>query len=101
MAQKKGKNKQGEVENTPGNLKKAKYNVSVLINGKLFKTETSDIVESILELKPEKITNKIIITVSQGDKKFEKMVFVQMAKRIFNNKLAADIFAKNAIKSLK
>lgn len=74
---------------------KPKYKLTITLGGEVYKIQTDDIKEAILSLKPQKITNTVIIKAERGKKSVEKKVFVFLARRIFNNPLAAQFFAKS------
>jgi trehalose/maltose hydrolase-like predicted phosphorylase len=78
-----------------------KYKLTVAIGGETFETQTNDLKKSILDLKPAKITNKVIVRVEEGKKFIEKILFVFPARRVFNNSVAAEYFVKNILLSLK
>jgi hypothetical protein len=77
------------------------YKISVLINGQTFENETTSIQEALLELKPAKVTNKVIITVSEGSRKYVDALNVFRAKKVFFNKVAAEFFEKRVKLGLK
>lgn len=89
----------------PKTIKKPKltdgYKLSVYLGGECFEIETDDLKGAILDLKPEKIVNKVRIIVEKGDSKIEKILMVFQARRIFKVPLATEFFVKNLILALK
>lgn len=80
--------------------RKGEYSLSVLLGGKTFDIQTDNLKDAILSLKPEKITNKVMVTASRGDKKITKLLFVLPARRVFSNQLSAEFFAKSLMTAL-
>ena len=74
---------------------KGKYHLTIYAMDKKFECDTDDLKQAILDLKPEKITNKIRIICTKGEKRIEKILFVYPARRIFNIPLATEFFSRN------
>jgi len=81
--------------------KVSKYHLQVFIGSQEYNCDTDDIVEAIASLKPAKITNKVRVIVTSGDKKIEKLLFVMPARRVFNIRMATEFFVKNIKLALK
>ena len=77
------------------------YKLTVCVGGNTFTTQTDDLKSAILALKPEKIVNRVLVTIEKGGKKFERNLFVFKARMIFYNPLACQFFVKNAELMLK
>ena len=77
------------------------YKLSILLGGETYVNTTPNIKESLLDLKPVKIVNKVVITVTHAGKKFEKVLTVMEARRIFTNRLSAEFFEKRVKLGLK
>lgn len=77
-----------------------KYELGVEIDGVKQWFTTNDPAETLLEMHPHPIKGKILITLERGEKKAERLLFVMRARRIFNNRLSAQIFTRDLIRAI-
>lgn len=80
---------------------KGQYHLTIFLGGVRYETDTNNIAKSILDLKPAKITNKVVIRIDKGKSFVEKVLYVFPARRVFNVPLATEFFAKNIVLLLK
>lgn len=71
------------------------YKVEVTLLGETLKFNTDNIAETLFNIKPVKISGKVVIKVTKGKKSFEKALNVFQARRLFINRLTATILEKN------
>lgn len=83
------------VEETPVLEPKGEYKLEIDILNEKLVFYTDDLVKTILDVKPAKITNKVILKVTKGDRTWEKVFFVIPARRLFKIPLATQFFVKN------
>lgn len=77
------------------------YKVTIAMNNDTHSFETNDLVQTLLDLKPESFKTKLVITVEKGDRKVEKQVmYSRQVRKLFNNKLTAQFFMRNIEKQL-
>jgi hypothetical protein len=93
--------KRGKKVEQPKEEPRGKYLLTISLGGNTYISYTDNIEKAILSLKPEKITNKVVVRVEEGKKITERILFVYPARRIFNVPLAAQFFAKNIVQRLK
>ena len=80
---------------------KGKYTLIIYMNNEVFATKTDDVYASLRNFTPTKITNKVIITLKEGDKYAERVLRVFPARRTFSQPIATEFVAKNLILRLK
>lgn len=79
-----------------------KYKLSILSSdGKNLKSSTDSLLDSLLSYKPEIIKGKTVIKVQSGDKVYEKVIFVPIARKLFFNDFAMKTFARNVERALQ
>lgn len=69
------------------------------INGD-FELETENVEEALAKFKPEFITGKVIVKATKGNRSFEKLLFVPLARKIFYNPFALKTFARTITRAL-
>lgn len=82
-------------------VKEPKYTLEVVINDVAHSIKTDDIKKSLLELKPTVLKTRFKITVSNGDKRFDKIMMVRLARLLFNNNLTMDTFVHRVTQYLQ
>lgn len=74
------------------------FYVEVEMNGKIAKGRTSDIAAAVQSLAPDRINTKVSMRFSLYGKKkgkvVDKVFMIPMARRLFINKMSADILTK-------
>jgi uncharacterized protein (UPF0333 family) len=73
----------------------------VSVCGQKLTVNTDNLAETILTIKPKKVTGKVIIEVTHNGKKVTRIMHPFQARKLFNNKLMAEFFAKNTMLQLK
>jgi len=83
--------------------KKKKYNLTLQIDKKKYRTEGNTVVSCINKLKiPRLITYKGIITVRHGKRKAERLLNTWQMRRLFSNQeIFKQVMAKNITMFLK
>lgn len=77
------------------------YQVSITSpDGNKYEVVKQDIEQALLGFKPKEISNKVIIRVQKKDLKYERVLGVPHARRIFNNELSTKIIARNIARAL-
>ena len=79
----------------------AEYKLSINLNGTLTEVETNDVSEGLLTIAPPIIKGKVVITLSHLGKTSTRMLDVVRARRVFQNRTSAQIFAKSLLMFLK
>jgi hypothetical protein len=69
-----------------------RFTMTAKVNGEDFIVKTNDPVESLLELRPDLIKDKTIVSLTEGKNVVEKVINVPKARLVFNNKLATESF---------
>lgn len=83
-------------------MDKTIYNVNVRsVNGLEVNTDTDNLLEAISSFQPQIIKGKVLVTVVRGKKKYERLLFVPQARRLFANEFALNIFARNIQRALQ
>ena len=81
--------------------KETGYTLTININGvESKKTSVKDVAEAILDLKPEFVQGATKVTLKKGKYETTRTLFASAARRMFNNKVAAETFAKNLVRSI-
>lgn len=76
------------------------YHVTITMNDQDYKASTDNLRDALLALNPPTIKTKVFFKVEHKGKTVEKLLFVPQARRVFLNKLSAEFFAVNIIKTL-
>lgn len=72
-----------------------KYNLAVTIDGETFTASTNDLVDAFLSLEPKKINSKVLIKITTADNKSaERWLYPVRARRLFTNRMFAQIYCK-------
>lgn len=77
---------------------KENYFLKIKVNDKVTEVETDDLKESILAVAPQFVKTKVHINVENEEgKKYEKVLFVEDAKKLFRNKTYMNFFLNHMI----
>lgn len=79
----------------------SRFVLTVSTNGSDYEIATNDLVESLLTLKLEKITNKVLVKVETEGKIAERWLYPFRARRLFTNRMFAEIFCKQLVMFFK
>ena len=74
--------------------KSENYIVSLTLNGKKYNLKGKTIGEAMSQIPPQVIKEKLVITISKGNKKVEKMFYPFQTKKLLISKVSQDIFEK-------
>jgi len=74
-----------------------KYGIKLTFNEQIMRKRTNDIKEAFMSAKPDILKSNVVITVTAGGKKVEKLLFLRQANRAFRNPIAAEILEKQIL----
>lgn len=77
------------------------FSVQIVLGDKTYKQSGPSIVAALEKFDIQKIVAKAVITVSQGKKKAETLLYPMMFRRLFMNRVARLIFEKRMTTMLK
>lgn len=72
------------------------YVVTISVSDEFFTTQTDNIAEAVLSFVPSKLNSKTVVEIEKGDKRFVKIFNVFQARRLFCNKLVAELLERDA-----
>lgn len=82
--------------------KKPEFTVSIQLGNEVYSFSADSVQEALNNIKPNKITLKGIITVSNGIDSFQEFLFPAQVKRLlYGSHTVRDIFAKKSLSTLK
>jgi len=95
--------KKAKVQVEKQDTKKGIFDIVLKINGVTYEANASEetLADTILDLKPIFYKTRLILTVTKGTQKVERIFFGLNARRIFNNKITMTSLTKNIIAGLK
>jgi hypothetical protein len=75
------------------------FKIKIKIGDQVFEKTATDLLEAFDDFKPEKITNKLTISVEFNGKVFERYMLPLQARRVFGggDRLALEIFVRNVL----
>ncbi len=76
------------------------YEVLLTIGSDIVSSETSDLAGFLRDYRGTPVKGKVILKVRRGENQIDRVLFVHQARKIFNNDLASEIFARNIERSL-
>jgi len=74
-----------------------KYEVTFKFNGESVKTETDDMNDAILAVKPTQLHTEMYVTVKNGQQLAERRVLLIPARRIFQDAFHREVFINNLL----
>lgn len=78
-----------------------KFEFTLNISDKEYIGSADNVTDAIFKLEPEKICNKGLLTLTNGELKSEKLFYVEPLRRLFMGKVARAMMAKYMEQSLK
>lgn len=73
------------------------YNLTVHLNGLVFKKRTNDLDKTIVDLKPEQLHTEVYITVKKGKDVMDRRLNLQQGRNLFNNEDFRQVFISNLL----
>ena len=77
--------------------KKGEYHIVVTLNDKTYECDTDDVIEAIVDLKPEFLRTRVLIDITKGDRTLSRMYYLREGKRLFYNQYAQAALLKSLI----
>lgn len=73
------------------------YSVMTIINGETKNTETDNLEETLMNLKPALVLTEMYLTVAKGDAKAERRLTPKQARFFFNDSIFRQVFMNNLL----
>lgn len=80
---------------------KPTYTVTLTYGDKSFSASSDDVTEAILGLRPDKINNRTVFTLTHNEESSSIMKNIPMAKRLITNRLTATLLGRYLVMRLK
>ena len=69
-----------------------KYTLEMTFNGETFKTETEDLKEAFMDMKPDVVHTEGYISIKNGDLFFQRRLDLVRLRKLFNHKETLGVF---------
>lgn len=78
-------------------INRYRYKVEMIMNGETSKSTSDSVEEAIMEMKPDFLHTEMYITISQGDRKYERKLNLIQGRKLFADETSREMFINNLI----
>ena len=77
--------------------KKGAYHLFIDLNDKSYEVDTDNLEEAIASFRPEILKTSLTIRVTKDGKTLDRYLYLNPARRLFNNSIALEAFVRNLL----